>query len=87
MSGKEGRKVYRDPRWGRARRKVLDRAGYRCERCGRAGTLEVHHRQPIAAGGAPFALSNLEAICRPCHWEEHHPIPADVQAWEAHVGG
>ena len=32
--------------------KELERAGWRCERCGKAGRLEVHHVRPLHKGGA-----------------------------------
>lgn len=57
-----------------ARKEAIRRAGYRCERCGsfiRCGRLEVHHRIPLADGGAPFAQSNLRVLGRDCHFLEH----------------
>jgi hypothetical protein len=34
----------RDPRWQKKRLQVMEKAGFRCERCGRADrTLDVHH--------------------------------------------
>ena len=53
---------------------MLRRSGYRCEACGRltaAPFLEVHHRIPLELGGAPFDLTNLQALCRPCHFSHH----------------
>ena len=55
------------PRWLEARAEALDRAGYQCERCQRPGRLEVHHREALQDGGAPYAQSNLEVLCRDCH--------------------
>ena len=49
---------------------VLERARRRCARCGGVGRLEVHHRQPLAAGGDPFNADNLLALCRKCHFAE-----------------
>lgn len=54
-------------RWRRLRLVVLERAGYRCENCGRAGRLEVDHRRALQLGGDPWALENLQALCRECH--------------------
>ena len=55
-------------RWDRVRRRVLDRDGWRCQACGRAGRLEVDHLTPLADGGGVYALANLQALCRPCHF-------------------
>ena len=55
----------------RARRRALDRDGWRCRRCGHPGDLEVHHRTPLEAGGAALALANLITLCRACHLAEH----------------
>ena len=54
-----------------ARTRVRNRAGGRCERCGKAGQLEAAHRKSRAQGG-PWAPSNLIALCRLCHAESHH---------------
>ena len=40
-------------RWRIVRRKVLDRDGFRCVRCGRAGRLECDHVAPLKRGGDP----------------------------------
>lgn len=81
MAGRLGRRIYRTRSWAHARRLALVAARYRCQRCGRAGVLEVHHRRPLADGGEAYALRNLEAVCRRCHQVAHHPIPPDRQAW------
>lgn len=56
--------------WMRIRRRVLHRDGWRCQKCGRAGKLEVHHRKPVERGGG-HSLDNLEALCRGCHINHH----------------
>ena len=71
MSGRRGKAVYAHPRWRYARREALARAGGRCERCGGAGRLEVHHKVAIAKGGAAYDLANLEVVCRRCHFRQH----------------
>lgn len=67
----EHRKVYNTKRWAMTRRAVLSRAGYFCEdgrTCGReALARDVDHITPLADGGAPYSMSNLQAICQPCH--------------------
>ena len=57
--------------WALARLKCFEAAGWRCERCGRAGRLEAHHKQHLEHGGAPYALDNLECLCRGCHIDHH----------------
>ena len=60
-------------RWARARKAAKDVAKWRCQRCGRPGRLEVHHRTPLERGGAPFDPGNLEVLCRGCHVAHHRP--------------
>ena len=54
--------------WKRKRRQVIERAQYRCERCGvsrRITPLDVHHKT-YERFGCEF-ISDLEALCRNCH--------------------
>ena len=53
--------------WQCARRIVLQRDGYRCQSCGKAGRLEVDHVIPLQHGGHPTAPDNLQTLCRQCH--------------------
>ncbi|MDE0289434.1 MAG: HNH endonuclease signature motif containing protein [bacterium] len=85
-------RVYSGDRWRTLRRRVLDRDGWRCTRCGRAGRLEVDHRVALADGGHPFRLDNLAALCRGCHRgktiEEkrvRRADPPEVVAWSEHL--
>ena len=55
--------------WRRLRQAVLIRDGYRCRQCGRAGRMEVDHVVPFKAGGSN-ALSNLQSLCRACHFRK-----------------
>ena len=73
MTSKERRAVYHGQRWRRTRRAVLDRDGWRCTACGRAGRLEVHHVRPTGRGGEFFATENLRTLCRACHFATHAP--------------
>ena len=57
-------------RWAAVRRVVLERDGWWCLKCGRAGRLEVDHVVPLKRGGDPGALTNLQALCRACHIEK-----------------
>ncbi len=56
--------------WRKLREQVLKRDCYLCQPCKRAGRIaeakEVDHIQPKSAGGTD-AVSNLQAICKPCH--------------------
>lgn len=75
-------------RWAAVRREVLERDGWRCQGCGRAGRLEVDHVVPLAAGGEPWALDNLQALCVGCHIaktarENERPRSAERQRWDA----
>ena len=54
-------------RWQQLRRRVLARDEYRCRACGHAGRLEVDHKHPVQRGGDPWAMGNLQALCRGCH--------------------
>ena len=77
LSGKQSRAWAKMPRraWGRARRAALDRDGWRCQTCGKAGRLEVHHLKPLEHGGKPFDPSNLTTICREDHIRIHDGQP------------
>lgn len=78
--GRRSNAIYKTNRWRSLRLKVLNRDGHRCQACGKAGWLEVDHRQPIARGGDPWDMANLQALCRHCHsrktyGENHKPDP------------
>ena len=53
------RRPYDSRRWALVRLKVMERDGWRCRRCGKAGRLEVDHVVPLARGGDPFNPANL----------------------------
>ena len=57
-------------RWRRLRREVLKRDGWRCCQCGKSGVLEVDHRVSLKDGGEAWAPSNLQTLCRSCHWSK-----------------
>ena len=72
--------------WAAARRAVLDRDGWRCSACGKAGRLEVHHVQPLHKGGAPLDLDGLAVLCRACHLDHHRrAVGPAVAHWRALV--
>lgn len=45
---------------------VLSRAKGYCERCGKSADLALHHRKLKSMGGKD-EVSNLVAVCHPCH--------------------
>lgn len=69
---------------------VLERDGWRCQHCGRAGRLEADHIKPLDEGGDPWALDNLQALCKACHQAktlaERGETQPQVEAWRALLG-
>jgi 5-methylcytosine-specific restriction endonuclease McrA len=51
-------------------RKVLERDGWRCQRCGRSSELQVHHIRFRSALGDDD-LDNLITLCSECHQSAH----------------
>ena len=78
-------------RWARVSRQILERAGWRCRKCGRAGRLEVDHTWPLERGGEPWELGNLQVLCRGCHLAKtakenrRELTPAELR-WQRLVG-
>lgn len=56
--------------WAVVRRRVFERDGYRCRKCGKAGRLDCDHIKPLAFGGAAYDMGNLQALCKRCHIEK-----------------
>lgn len=56
--------------WERVRRRVFDRDGWRCQSCGKLGKLECDHVRALQDGGALLDMANLQALCRPCHFDK-----------------
>ena len=73
------------PRWNRLRLKMLDKANWRCRKCGKAGRMELDHIQPVAHGGKWWTESNLMVLCRECHFlktgAENRLNSAEREAW------
>ena len=48
---------------------VLERDGWRCRQCGRAGRLECDHILPLFQfpDQNPYTLDGLQTLCRSCH--------------------
>lgn len=61
----------RPPDWEERRRICLDSNGRECSLCGDDNVeLHVHHVQPISSGGSHLQ-SNLELLCKFCHYKMH----------------
>ncbi|MFQ5683613.1 MAG: HNH endonuclease [Candidatus Binatia bacterium] len=52
------------------RRVVLERDGWRCQNCGLAANLHVHHIQPRSHLGDDLQ-QNLITLCASCHRDAH----------------
>ena len=76
----------RGRRWGAVRELAIRRAGRRCQECGAAGRLEVHHIKPLSQGGRRYHSGNLIVLCRGCHLGEHSAVFADRREWRELVG-
>lgn len=63
-------KLYLTPQYRAARAAVLTRDEYTCKICGaelHGFDATVDHIVPLAKGGDPFDVSNLQAACRSCN--------------------
>lgn len=72
----------RDPRWQQKRLRVMERAGWKCEKCGdKTTTLNVHHERYVS-GRMPWEYddSELHCLCEPCHSREHGLPIVEAQA-------
>ena len=78
-------------RWRAVRLKVLDRDGWACVKCGKAGRLDVDHRIPLEDGGAVYDESNLQSLCSDCHFSKSQeerkgkPTPPEVLEWRRYL--
>jgi 5-methylcytosine-specific restriction protein A len=55
------------------RRQVLERDGWRCQDCGAAKALQVHHLRARSQLGGDF-MQNLITLCASCHAKRHRQI-------------
>ena len=66
MTRRSGRRV--PPGWGAIRRMALERSGWRCRACGRAGKLEADHIVPVhVSPELELSIDNIQILCRGCH--------------------
>jgi len=75
---KLGKQIYR-----RLMKRVLERDGWRCQRCGSLESLQVHHKIQRSQQGSD-SLGNLVTLCARCLMEEHRQLSYSIQAAWAH---
>jgi 5-methylcytosine-specific restriction endonuclease McrA len=71
---KLGQRIYR-----RLIKRVLERDGWRCQKCGSVENLQVHHKIRRSHQGDD-ALANLVTLCAYCHVAEHEQLFYSVPA-------
>ena len=65
--------------WELIRKRAIANAGRRCQRCKKAGRLEVHHPIQLSDGGTHRQA--LLVTCRNCHLAQHHKPDPAREAW------
>lgn len=77
MNADEYRRYLAGRVWRDTRHHALARAGHRCQACGSAHRLDVHHRSYARLGHEN--PDDLRVLCRNCHERVHHtPRPLDA---------
>jgi len=71
---KLGRQIYR-----RLVKRVLERDGWRCQKCGSLKNLHIHHKIKLGHQGSG-SLENLVTLCAYCHLAEHGQLFYSVPA-------
>lgn len=68
-------RLLEDKRWKEFRLKVLSERGNKCECCGGADVLQIHHTFYIR-GKMPweYEINDMRVLCRTCHQKIHHLI-------------
>ena len=74
---KLGKLVYR-----RLMKRVLERDGWRCQKCGSLENLQVHHKIRRSQQGND-SLENLVTLCARCHMAEHGQLAYEIKAIQA----
>jgi len=74
---KLGKQVYR-----RLMKRVLERDGWRCHKCGSLENLQVHHKIRRSQQGND-SLENLVTLCAYCHLKEHGQLSYEIKALQA----
>jgi 5-methylcytosine-specific restriction endonuclease McrA len=60
-------------------KRVLERDGWRCQKCGSPENLQVHHKIKRSQRGND-SLENLVTLCAYCHIAEHRQLFYSVLA-------
>jgi len=60
-------------------KRVLERDGWRCQKCGSLENLQVHHKIKRSQRGNG-SLENLVTLCAYCHLGEHGQLFYSVPA-------
>ena len=90
MRDQKSQKLLNSKRWKETRIAYLQ-AHPLCERCEQEGfvraAVDVHHRRPISASMTQaemerlcFDVSNLQALCIPCHIKTHQELGKNTKA-------
>jgi len=68
-------KELRLPQWGAFRKSVFEKRGEKCELCGSAGKLEVHHKRYYKAHHPwEYEIEDVMVLCPRCHEEQHRKL-------------
>ena len=62
-------------------KRVLERDGWRCRKCGSLENLQIHHKIKRSQQGND-SLQNLVTLCAHCHTGEHGQLCFDSAAVE-----
>jgi 5-methylcytosine-specific restriction endonuclease McrA len=77
---KPGKQIYR-----RLMKRVLERDGWRCQKCGTLENLQIHHKIRRSQQGAD-SLDNLVTLCAYCHMAGHGQLSYSIHAaWDHHT--
>jgi 5-methylcytosine-specific restriction endonuclease McrA len=63
-------------------KRVLERDGWRCRKCGSLENLQVHHKNRRSQQGDDV-LANLVTLCAYCHMAEHGQLSYDIGSVKA----
>ena len=74
---KLGKQLYR-----RLMKRVLERDGWRCQKCGSLENLQIHHKIRRSHLGDD-AVENLITLCARCHMEQHGQLSYEMKALSA----